>query len=71
MPHYDYICDSCGKKYEFFQGIKEGRKRKCPDCGEFKLRRLISKGIGVIFKGTGFYETDYKQKSKPPLPEKE
>jgi len=59
MPHYDYECDACGKTTEIFQGIKDRPKKKCPDCGKLKLRRVISGGCGLIFKGTGFYITDY------------
>jgi len=62
MPTYEYECGECGEKCEFLQGISEGRKRKCPSCGKLKLKRLLGRGIGVIFKGTGFYETDYKRK---------
>jgi putative FmdB family regulatory protein len=62
MPHYDYECDSCKKKFEFFQSISEEPKKKCPECGKRKLRRLISGGIGIIFKGSGFYCTDYRNK---------
>lgn len=66
MPTYDYECDACGEKHEFFHGMKE-TKRKCPSCGKHKLRRLFSGGAGIIFKGSGFYETDYKRKEfKPP-----
>lgn len=59
MPHYDYECDACGAEHEIFQGIKDNPKRKCPSCGKLKLRRLISGGVGLIFKGAGFHCNDY------------
>jgi putative FmdB family regulatory protein len=61
MPTYDYECKKCGEKTEIFHGINDAPKRKCPACGKNSLKRLISAGAGVIFKGTGFYETDYKR----------
>ena len=60
MPTYDYVCKACGAEMEFFQSITESPKRKCPDCGKLKLKRLIGTGGGIIFKGAGFYETDYR-----------
>ena len=60
MPTYDYECKACGKTFEFFQGINEARKKKCPSCGKQKLSRLIGAGAGFIFKGSGFYITDYR-----------
>jgi putative FmdB family regulatory protein len=63
MPTYDYRCDACGHEFELFQRMSDSVKRKCPDCGEFKLQRLIGAGAGVIFKGSGFYETDYRSES--------
>ena len=63
MPTYDYECDACGHTFEHWQTMSSNRLRKCPDCGLKKLRRLIGSGAGVIFKGSGFYETDYKKKS--------
>jgi putative FmdB family regulatory protein len=62
MPTYEYECSACGKRFEAFQGIKEEPLKKCPTCGG-KVDRLISGGSGVIFKGPGFYQTDYKNKS--------
>ena len=60
MPTYDYRCEACGAKIEIMQSIKAAPKRKCPACGENKLRRLISGGGGIIFKGEGFYRSvDY------------
>ena len=64
MPTYVYECEACSHSFEYFQNINSNRKRKCPECGKLKLVRLIVKGAGIIFKGTGFYETDYKRKNK-------
>jgi putative FmdB family regulatory protein len=60
MPTYDYLCDACGHKFEKFQSMTAPHQRKCPVCGKSKLRRLMGTGAGVIFKGSGFYETDYR-----------
>lgn len=65
MPTYDYKCEGCEHTFEHFQTMTSRLKRKCPECGEPKLVRLIGPGAGIIFKGTGFYETDYKRKEKP------
>ena len=62
MPTYDYRCDNCGHFFEKFQSMKEDKLTKCPQCGEETLRRLIGTGSGLIFKGSGFYLTDYKNK---------
>jgi putative FmdB family regulatory protein len=64
MPTYNYECSNCGHSFEHFQSMTSRKKRKCPECKEPKLVRLIGPGAGIIFKGTGFYETDYKQKKK-------
>jgi len=64
MPFYDYRCDACGEYSEFRQRMYEGHKRKCPKCSKLKLKRVPTAGAGVIFKGSGFYETDYKKKNK-------
>jgi len=61
MPTYDYRCDACGHEFDAFQSMKEDPLKVCPECGEPKLRRLIGTGAGIIFKGSGFYETDYKR----------
>ncbi len=66
MPTYDYVCDGCGHAFEHFQSMSSKRLRKCPECGERKLDRLVGSGAGVIFKGSGFYETDYKRAGTPP-----
>ena len=63
MPTYDYRCDACGHELEIFQSITESPKRKCPECGKQKLQRVIGTGAGIIFKGSGFYETDYRSES--------
>lgn len=63
MPTYDYICESCRHTFEHFQSITENPIRKCPECKELKLKRLIGSGSGIIFHGTGFYETDYRSES--------
>jgi putative FmdB family regulatory protein len=61
MPTYEYECGSCGRRLEIFQRISEPALRKCPKCGKLRLARLISGGAGIIFKGSGFYETDYRR----------
>ncbi len=63
MPTYDYRCGECGHELELFQSISESPKRKCPACGRLKLRRMIGTGAAIIFKGSGFYETDYRSDS--------
>jgi putative FmdB family regulatory protein len=63
MPTYDYECDACGHEFELFQGINDPVQRKCPDCGKLKLRRLFGTGAAVVFKGSGFYTTDYRSES--------
>ena len=60
MPTYDYECDACGHTFELFQAITEGVKKKCPECKKLKLRRLFGTGAAVVFKGSGFYDTDYR-----------
>ena len=63
MPTYEYLCAECGFEMERFQSITANPLRKCPECGKFKLQRLIGTGAGIIFKGSGFYETDYRSES--------
>ncbi|GHT41109.1 FmdB family transcriptional regulator [Planctomycetales bacterium] len=63
MPTYEYHCDSCSHELEEFQSISDTPLKKCPKCGKNKLRRLISGGAGVVFKGSGFYQTDYRSES--------
>ncbi|HYV36622.1 MAG TPA: zinc ribbon domain-containing protein [Gemmataceae bacterium] len=63
MPTYDYHCDACEHDFEEFQSFSDKPLTKCPMCGKKKLRRLFGTGAGVIFKGSGFYETDYRSES--------
>lgn len=63
MPTYDYECGACNHKWELFQSIKAEPEKKCPACKKKKARRLIGAGAGLIFKGSGFYLTDYRSKS--------
>jgi putative FmdB family regulatory protein len=60
MPTYEYICDNCRHQFEQLQPITSKPLRKCPQCGKLKLVRLIGSGAGIIFKGSGFYQTDYR-----------
>ena len=62
IPTYEYQCTACGEKLEEFQSITAPVKKKCPKCKRRKLVRLIGSGSGIIFKGTGFYQTDYRSK---------
>jgi len=62
MPTYEYECDACHEHHEAFQSMSEAPLKKCPHCGKKKLRRLIGAGAGLIFKGSGFYTTDYRSK---------
>ena len=64
MPTYDYICNDCEKMYEYFQSMSDAPIRECPECKRNSLRRVISGGTGLIFKGSGYYLTDYKNKKK-------
>lgn len=63
MPTYEYQCENCGHHFEKFQSITAGVLKKCPECRKMKLNRLIGTGAGIIFKGSGFYETDYRSES--------
>ncbi|MFP6677152.1 MAG: zinc ribbon domain-containing protein [Pirellulaceae bacterium] len=63
MPTYDYECDACGHTFELFQSINDSVKRKCPECKRMKLRRLFGTGAAIVFKGSGFYQTDYRSDS--------
>jgi len=60
MPTYEYICEKCGHRFERFQSITARPIRICPACGKRELKRLIGPGAGIIFKGSGFYQTDYR-----------
>ena len=70
MPTYDYICNKCGHTFELFQSMSENPRKTCPVCKR-AVRRLVSGGSGLIFKGSGFYLTDYKNDKKPPKDKKE
>jgi len=63
MPTYDYECDACHHTFEEFQSMKDEHLTKCPKCGKKKLRRLLGAGAAIIFKGSGFYQTDYRSDS--------
>lgn len=60
MPTYEYKCDACGNRFERFQSITAAPLKQCPACGKNRVQRLIGKGAGLIFKGSGFYITDYR-----------
>jgi len=76
MPTYDYICQKCGHQFDLFQSITAKPLKKCPNCQKNQLKRLIGSGACIIFKGSGFYQNDYrnenykkdsaKQTTKPP-----
>jgi putative FmdB family regulatory protein len=63
MPTYEYQCDACKHRLEEFQSFTEEPLKKCPECGKKKLRRLLGSGAAIIFKGSGFYQTDYRSDS--------
>ena len=63
MPTYEYECTHCGHQFEAFQNMSDAPLSKCPKC-HHKLKRLIGSGSGIIFKGSGFYATDYRKKTK-------
>jgi putative FmdB family regulatory protein len=63
MPTYEYMCENCDHEFEQFQAITAKPIRKCPNCEKPDLKRLIGTGSGVIFKGSGFYETDYRSEN--------
>ena len=63
MPTYEYKCTACGHTFEQFQSITAAPIKKCPNCGKSKVKRLLGTGAGVIFKGSGFYITDYRDAS--------
>lgn len=60
MPTYDYECEACGHTLEIFQGINDPVLKKCPECSKNKLKRLFGTGAAIVFKGSGFYQTDYR-----------
>src|SRR5262249_29664013 len=63
MPTYEYRCEACEHNFDEFQSINDKPLKKCPQCGRPKLRRVLGAGAGVIFKGSGFYQTDYRSES--------
>ncbi len=63
MPTYDYACRACGHEFELFQQMSAPVKRKCPECKKNRLERLVGTGAAILFKGSGFYETDYRSDS--------
>jgi putative FmdB family regulatory protein len=63
MPTYEYECEACGHAFEQFQSIKAEPTKKCPSCGKKKVKRLLGTGAGFVFKGSGFYITDYRSES--------
>ncbi len=65
MPTYDYKCTSCDHEFEKFQSITAEPIKECPECGDHTVQKMVSGGMGVIFKGSGFYSTDYKNKPQP------
>ena len=71
MPTYEYACEACDHQFEKFQSITARPIRKCPECGQNKVRRLISGGAGFLFKGSGFYITDYRSESYKQAAKKE
>ena len=66
MPTYEYACPKCGHAFELFQSMRDEPLKKCPKCKKTGVKRLIGGGAGLIFKGTGFYITDYKTKKGTP-----
>jgi len=62
MPTYEYECEKCGHRFEVFQSMTEPHRKRCPKC-RGKVRRLVSGGAGIVFKGSGFYATDYRSSS--------
>jgi putative FmdB family regulatory protein len=69
MPTYEYVCPKCGHEFEQFQPMSDAPLKRCPKCKKLGLKRLVGAGAGLIFKGTGFYITDYKNKPSAPAGE--
>jgi putative FmdB family regulatory protein len=63
MPTYEYHCDACEHEFEEFQSMKDAPLKKCPKCKKSKLRRLFGAGAALLFKGSGFYQTDYRSET--------
>jgi putative FmdB family regulatory protein len=70
MPTYEYECKKCGHRFELFQRISDPPRKRCPKC-RGSVRRLVGTGAGMIFKGSGFYATDYRSESYKKQKEKE
>ena len=66
MPTYEYVCEGCNHKFDELQTMLEEPLKTCPECKEDKLRRLFGAGAGIIFKGSGFYATDYRSPTQSP-----
>jgi putative FmdB family regulatory protein len=64
MPTYEYVCSKCGHHFDKFQSMRDEPLRRCPKCKKQALKRLVGGGAGLIFKGSGFYITDYKNKPR-------
>ena len=64
MPTYDYKCNKCDSSFEIVQSFHESPKKKCPNCKKNSIHRVISGGVGLVFKGSGFYVTDSKSKTE-------
>ena len=71
MPTYGYECEACGHRFDEFQSMSEPPLKKCPACGKKKLRREFGTGAAVLFKGSGFYQTDYRSESYKSAAKKE
>ncbi|MCF7792035.1 MAG: zinc ribbon domain-containing protein [Victivallales bacterium] len=71
MPTYEYKCKNCGNYFDFFQSMKDAPLKVCPACNKETLKRLLGTGAGIIFKGSGFYQTDYRSESYKKGAEKE
>jgi len=63
MPTYEYQCDACEHKFDEFQSMNDKPLKKCPKCKKSKLRRVFGAGAAILFKGSGFYQTDYRSES--------
>jgi len=64
MPNYDYVCETCGHRFEVFQSMNDAKLQDCPQEGcSGKVKRLLGTGAGLLFKGAGFYQTDYRSNS--------
>ena len=63
MPTHEYVCDACNHQFDEFQSFSDKPLKKCPECKKSKLRRLFGTGAALIFKGSGFYQTDYRSES--------